>query len=54
MKPNRQTTSTLLKISAILWVIWGLVHALAGGLTISGDTATAVSGIADGVGYDLN
>ena len=49
MKPNHQKTSTLLKISAILWVIWGLVHALAGVLTISGDTATAVSGIADGV-----
>ncbi len=40
---------TLLKISAILWVIWGLVHALAGILTISGDTTSAVSGIADGV-----
>ena len=46
---NRQTKHTFLKISAILWVIWGLVHALAGVLTISGDTATAVSGIADGV-----
>ncbi|MEL6224831.1 MAG: hypothetical protein AAFN42_24095 [Cyanobacteria bacterium J06554_1] len=49
MKPDRQPTSTLLKISAILWVIWGLVHAFAGIMTISGDTATAVSGIADGV-----
>ncbi|EKU99120.1 hypothetical protein Lepto7375DRAFT_1130 [Leptolyngbya sp. PCC 7375] len=49
MKLNRQKTSTLLKIAAILWVIWGVVHALAGILTISGDTATAVSGIADGV-----
>ncbi|MEM9907454.1 MAG: hypothetical protein AAF921_20780 [Cyanobacteria bacterium P01_D01_bin.44] len=49
MKLNRQTTHTLLKISAILWVIWGVVHALAGILTISGDTASAVSGIADGV-----
>ncbi|MEO0435073.1 MAG: hypothetical protein AAF151_25650 [Cyanobacteria bacterium J06656_5] len=46
---SRQTTHTLLKISAILWVIWGIVHALAGVLTISGDTASAVSGIADGV-----
>jgi len=44
---------TLLKISAILWVIWGIVHALAGVLTISGDTASAVSGIADGVNPDL-
>ncbi|MEO1183143.1 MAG: hypothetical protein AAFX51_20485, partial [Cyanobacteria bacterium J06636_28] len=49
MKPDRQPASTLLKISAILWVIWGLVHAFAGIMTISGDTATAVSGIADGV-----
>ena len=46
---SRQTTHTLLKISAILWVIWGIVHALAGVLTISGDTASAVSGIADDV-----
>lgn len=46
---SRQTTSTFLKIAAILWVIWGVVHALAGVLTISGDTASAVSGIADGV-----
>ena len=43
----------LLKISAILWVIWGIVHAMAGILTISGDTATAVAGIADGVDPDL-
>ena len=39
----------LLKISAILWVIWGLVHAFAGVMTISGDTATAAAGIADAV-----
>ena len=46
---NRSTTRTLLKISAILWVIWGAVHTLAGILTISGDTATAAAGIADAV-----
>lgn len=46
---SQRTKYTLLKISAILWVIWGIVHALAGILTISGDTATAVAGIADGV-----
>ncbi|MEM9805148.1 MAG: hypothetical protein AAF959_07695 [Cyanobacteria bacterium P01_D01_bin.56] len=46
---SRKTTHIFLKISAILWVIWGIVHALAGVLTISGDTATAVAGIADGV-----
>ncbi|MEL6131601.1 MAG: hypothetical protein AAFR30_17080 [Cyanobacteria bacterium J06628_4] len=38
-----------MKISAILWVIWGLVHALAGVLTIAQDTASAVAGIADAV-----
>jgi len=46
-------TSTLLKISAVLWVVWGLVHALAGGMTISNDTTTAVQSIADGVSPDL-
>ncbi|MEM6453439.1 MAG: hypothetical protein AAF703_24395 [Cyanobacteria bacterium P01_D01_bin.105] len=46
---NRSTTRTLLKISAILWVIWGAVHTLAGILTISGDTATAAAGITDAV-----
>lgn len=49
MKLNRQKPPILLKIAAILWIIWGLVHTLAGVLTISGNTATAVSGIADGV-----
>ncbi len=42
-------TSYLLKASAIFWVIWGLVHTLAGVMTISGDTTTAVQAIADGV-----
>jgi hypothetical protein len=43
--------SILLKIAAILWIVWGLVHILAGGLTInfvlSGDVSTAIAGIAD-------
>lgn len=39
----------MLKISAVLWVIWGLVHAFAGIMTVTGDTATAIKGIADGV-----
>lgn len=43
----------LLKVSAILWVIWGLVHMLAGALTMSriigDDIASAVGGIADKV-----
>jgi hypothetical protein len=41
------------KLSAILWVIWGLVHILAGFFTInfilSGDIAAAIGGIADAV-----
>lgn len=41
------------KISAILWVVWGIVHILAGVMTdyfiLNGDIAGAVSGIADGL-----
>ena len=50
---SQQNTHILLKISAILWVIWGLVHVLAGVMTISGDTAAAAAGIADGVDPNL-
>ncbi len=39
----------LLKVAAVLWVIWGLVHLLAGVLTVSMTTPEAVAGIADGV-----
>ncbi|MEM9824474.1 MAG: hypothetical protein AAF985_25535 [Bacteroidota bacterium] len=43
----------LFKVAAILWIIWGLVHILAGALTmkgiLSGDIAASVSGIADAV-----
>jgi len=39
----------LLRTAAVLWVIWGFVHMLAGVLTISGDTTEAVQSIADGV-----
>ncbi|MBE9101870.1 hypothetical protein IQ267_20730 [filamentous cyanobacterium LEGE 07170] len=46
---TRRTIPMLLKISAILWVIWGLVHAFAGIMTISGDTAAATADIADAV-----
>lgn len=44
---------TALKLSAILWFIWGIVHVLAGVFTlnfvITGDISSAVSGIADAV-----
>jgi hypothetical protein len=38
-----------LRVAGVLWVVWGLVHMLAGGLTMGLDTAAAISGIADGV-----
>ncbi len=41
----------LIKISAVLWIIWGLVHILAGVLTmsghLSGDISKSIAGIAD-------
>lgn len=43
----------LFKIAAVLWILWGLVHILAGVMTISAvianDMSTAVSNIADAV-----
>ena len=39
----------LLRTAAILWVIWGLVHVLAGCLTIGKETTAAIQGIADAV-----
>ena len=45
--------SVLFKVSAILWVVWGLVHVLAGVMTIKGiltdDISSSISGIADAV-----
>ncbi len=46
---STSTTSLLLKIVAVLWVVWGLVHMFAGVMTISLDTPQAVAGIADAV-----
>ncbi len=46
---QRPQVNALLRISAVLWVIWGLVHMLAGAMTMSRDTIGAVQGIADGV-----
>lgn len=43
----------LFKISAVLWIIWGLVHILAGVLTmkgiLTGDISASVAGIADAI-----
>lgn len=50
---NMKNVSLLLKASAILWIIWGLVHILAGVMTmksiLSDQIPSAVSGIADAV-----
>ncbi|MFT4783287.1 MAG: hypothetical protein ACI9IV_001021, partial [Paracoccaceae bacterium] len=42
-------SNTILKIVAVLWVVWGLVHILAGVMTMSQDTVGAIAGIADAV-----
>ena len=44
---NMQTT--MLRAAAILWIIWGLVHFLAGVLVLSTDTAGGFAAIADAV-----
>ena len=41
---NPPITTTLLRIAAVLWVVWGLVHAFAGIITIGRDTTEAVQG----------
>ncbi|OZV67990.1 hypothetical protein [Winogradskyella aurantia] len=45
--------SILLKISAVLWIIWGIVHILAGIMTMNGilseDISSSITGIADAV-----
>ena len=43
---------TLLRLSTVLWIVWGLVHALAGALVISGETTAGFQAIADGVAPD--
>ena len=48
-----KNVNALFKTSAILWIIWGLVHILAGVMTIKGivsnDIASSMGGIADAV-----
>lgn len=38
-----------LRLSAVLWLIWGLVHILAGVIVLSNDAAGAVDAVADAV-----
>ena len=49
--PSEQTNAQTwaLRVAAILWVVWGIVHVLAGVMTVSQETAAAVAGVADGV-----
>ncbi|MEM1144090.1 MAG: hypothetical protein AAGI88_16040 [Pseudomonadota bacterium] len=49
MKHLTGTERTLLRIAALLWLVWGLVHAFAGVMTIALDAPQAVQGIADAV-----
>ena len=42
----------LLRISAILWMIWGIVHVLGGVITITSDASAGFQGIAAAVNPD--
>ena len=43
------TNSPFLKISAVLWIIWGLVHIGAGTFIIISDPSSGIQGVADAV-----
>jgi len=49
MSEHTQTHMMMLKIAAVLWVIWGLVHLLAGVLVLAADATGGFQAIADGV-----
>ena len=44
-----QSQTSLLKLASVLWVIWGLVHMLAGIMTIIQPAPQAFAAIADAV-----
>ncbi len=44
-----QSQTSLLKLASVLWVIWGLVHMLAGIMTIIQPASQAFAAIADAV-----
>lgn len=48
-----KNSSLFFKVSAILWIVWGVVHIFAGVMTmkgiLTGDISSSVSGIADAV-----
>lgn len=43
------TQNLLLKVSAVLWIIWGFVHLAAGTLIMLGDTTSGFQAIGDAV-----
>lgn len=49
MTSSKPTRSRLLIGAALLWLVWGAVHAFAGIMTILGDTGPAMQAIADAV-----
>ncbi len=46
---SQTMNSVALRTSAILWIVWGLVHMFAGVVVLSSDTSAAVAAIADAV-----
>lgn len=46
---SQNMTSLALRASAILWIVWGLVHMFAGVIVLSSDTSAAIAAIADAV-----
>ncbi|MEM7270254.1 MAG: hypothetical protein AAF401_13530 [Pseudomonadota bacterium] len=44
-----QLQSNALKVAAVLWVIWGLVHCLAGVIVLSSDPSGGFAAVADAV-----
>lgn len=44
-----RTQALSLKVSAVLWVVWGLVHAFAGLMVLSSDATGGFQAIADAV-----
>ncbi len=49
MSPGRVLA---LRVSAVLWIVWGVVHALAGAIVLSADASGALQAIADAVEPD--
>lgn len=43
------TQKTVLKVAALLWIVWGLVHTLAGVIVLSSDASGGFQAIADAV-----